>query len=252
MRTIGLLGGMSWQSTIPYYRILNEAVHDALGGFHSARIVLYSVDFAEIEELQRAGRWSESGEMLAAAAKALERAGAECVVICTNTMHIAADAIAAAITIPLLHIADATAEVVAAAGVRKTGLLATAFTMEKEFYRGRLEARGLEVMIPNETDRREVHRIIYEELVHGTIAPSSRTFYRRVIADLIAQGAEGIILGCTEIGMLVDQSDSRVPLFDTTSIHAQAAARFAISPLAAEKEATAGAAPPSTGTPRRA
>jgi aspartate racemase len=228
LKTVGLLGGMSWQSTIPYYRIINESIRDALGGFHSARIVLYSVDFAEVEELQRAGRWQESGELLAAAAKALERAGADFVVICTNTMHIVADSIAGAISIPLLHIADATADVVAAAGVHKVGLLATAFTMEKEFYRARLEAHGLEVLIPNEADRKEVHRVIYEELVLGAIVPASRAFYRNAIADLIARGAEGIIFGCTEIGLLIDQSDSPVPVFDTTVIHAQAAARHAV------------------------
>ena len=230
MKTIGLIGGMSWQSTIPYYRILNETVSRTLGGFHSAKIILWSIDFAPMEELQRAGQWEEAGAQLTDAARALQQAGADVLVIGTNTMHIVADQIAAGITIPLLHVADATAAAVLASGARTVGLLGTRFTMEKEFYRRRLESHGLTVLIPERDDRDEVHRVIYEELVLGRIEEAARATYRRVMADLIARGAEGIIFGCTEIGLLVNQSDSAVPVFDTTTIHAQAAARFAIGP----------------------
>jgi len=225
VKTIGLLGGMSWESTVPYYRIINETVRDEVGGLHSAKIVLYSVDFAEIEELQHSGRWEEAGALLARAARSLDRAGAEFLVICTNTMHIVADAIAGAISIPILHIGDATA---AAVGPRTVGLLATRFTMEKEFYRARLERHGLRVLVPDDADRDEVHRVIYEELCLGRIESASRATYRRVIGELVARGAEAIIFGCTEIGLLVDQSDAEVPVFDTTAIHARAAARYAI------------------------
>lgn len=228
MKTIGLIGGMSWQSTIPYYRIINETVARTLGGFHSAKIILWSIDFAGMEELQRAGRWEEAGTQLTDAAKALEDAGADVLVIGTNTMHLVADQIAAGITIPVLHVADATAAAVLESGARTVGLLGTRFTMEKEFYRHRLESHGLKVLIPEEADRAEVHRVIYDELVLGHIEEPSRVVYRHVIADLVARGAEAIIFGCTEIGLLIDQSDSAVPVFDTTTIHAQAAARFAI------------------------
>ncbi len=228
MKTIGLIGGMSWQSTIPYYRILNESVRDALGGFHSARVILYSVDFAEIEELQRDGRWDESAVQLTRVARALEGAGADVLVIGTNTMHIVADEIAAGIGIPLLHVADATAAAVLGSGARTVGLLGTRFTMEKEFYRQRLESHGLRVVIPEQSDRDQVHRVIFEELVLGRVEAESRTSYRRIVAGLIANGAEAIIFGCTEIGLLIDQSDSAVPVFDTTTIHAQAAARWAL------------------------
>lgn len=228
MKTIGLIGGMSWQSTIPYYRILNEAIHAALGGFHSARIVLYSVDFAEIETLQREGRWDESAVQLTGVARALEGAGADFLVIGTNTMHIVADEIAANIGIPLLHVADATAAAVLESGARTVGLLGTRFTMEKDFYRHRLESHGLRVLIPEQSDRDEVHRVIFEELVLGRIEPDSRTSYRRIVANLVASGAQAIIFGCTEIGLLIDQSDSAVPVFDTTTIHAHAAARYAL------------------------
>jgi aspartate racemase len=228
LKTIGLIGGMSWQSTIPYYRILNESIRDALGGFHSARIVLYSVDFAEIEVLQREGRWDDSAEQLTGVARALERAGADFLVIGTNTMHIVADQIAAGIGIPLLHVADATAVAVLASGARTVGLLGTRFTMEKDFYRHRLQSHGLNVLIPGQPDRDELHRVIFEELVHGRLEPHSRTTYRRIVADLVAEGAQAIIFGCTEIGLLIDQSDSAVPVFDTTIIHAQAAARYAL------------------------
>jgi aspartate racemase len=229
VKTIGLIGGMSWQSTIPYYRLINETVSRTLGGFHSAKIIVWSIDFAEMEELQRTGQWEESGVQLTKVAQALEAAGAEMLVIGTNTMHIVADQIAAGIGIPLLHVADAAAAAVLEAGARTVGLLGTRFTMEKEFYRQRLESHGLSVLIPEEADRDEVHRVIYEELVLGRIEDASRDAYRRVIADLIARGAEAIIFGCTEIGLLVSQSDSSVPVFDTTTIHAEAAARFAIA-----------------------
>jgi aspartate racemase len=228
MKTIGLIGGMSWQSTIPYYRILNESIRDALGGFHSARIILYSVDFAEIEELQRDGRWDDSAIQLTNIARALEGAGADFLVIGTNTMHIIADQIAAGIGIPLLHVADATAAAVLESGAQTVGLLGTRFTMEKDFYRHRLESHGLRVLIPEQADRDEVHRVIYDELIAGRLEPASRTTYRRIVADLVASGAQAIIFGCTEIGLLIDQSDSAVPVFDTTTIHAQAAARWAV------------------------
>ena len=229
MKTIGLLGGMSWQSTIPYYRIINETVARTLGGLHSARIILYSVDFAEIETLQHAGEWDAAGARLTEAAQALERAGADFLVIGTNTMHLVAEPIERGIGIPLLHIADATAAALLAAGTRTAGLLATRFTMEKDFYRRHLERAGLEVLVPEEADRTEVHRVIYEELCLGRIEPASRDAYRRVIAKLVAQGAGAILFGCTEIGLLVSQEDSPVPVFDTTVIHAEAAARMAMS-----------------------
>jgi aspartate racemase len=227
MKTIGLIGGMSWQSTVPYYRIINETVRDLAGGLHSARLILFSVDFGEIEPLMRADRWDEIGAQIAAAAKTLETAGADLLVLGTNTIHIVADQIASAVKIPFLHIADATAAAVTGAGVRTVGLLATGFTMEKEFYRRRLEEHGLKVLVPDAAERAEVHRIIFQELVLGRIEKTSREAYRRVIASLVARGAEGIIFGCTEIGLLVDQSDSAVPVFDTTEIHARAAAQQA-------------------------
>lgn len=229
MLTIGLLGGMSWESTVPYYRTVNEVVKARLGGLHSAKVVLVSVDFAEIERLQHAGDWAAAGEMLAGSARALEAAGAECVVLCTNTMHKVADAIEAAVDIPLLHIADPTAAAVRAAGLRTVGLLGTRFTMEQEFYVGRLQRQhGLAVLTPSSEDRALVHRVIYEELVLGRVLEPSRAAYRRVIKDLVARGAEGVILGCTEISMLVGPSDARVPLFDTTALHATAAGAWAV------------------------
>jgi amino-acid racemase len=229
MKTIGLLGGMSWESTVPYYRIINESIREKLGGLHSARIVLYSVDFHEIEQLQHADRWEEAGVLLTRAGQALERAGAEFLVICTNTMHIVADEIAAGLSIPLLHIGDATATVVRSANVRTVGLLATRFTMEKDFYRRRLEAHGLKVIVPDAADRAEVHRIIYDELCLGRTEEQSRQTYRRVMKKLVGEGAEGIGFGCTEIGLLVDASDSAVPVFDTTVIHAVAAAELSLT-----------------------
>ncbi|OKI58318.1 aspartate/glutamate racemase family protein [Streptomyces sp. MJM1172] len=228
MKTIGLLGGMSWESTAEYYRLLNELTRERLGGLHSARCVLYSVDFAEIERLQAGGRWSEAGEVLAAAAGSLEAAGADLVLICTNTMHKVADQVQAGISVPLLHLADATADAVKAAGARRVGLLGTAFTMEQDFYRGRLAAAGLDVRVPDAAGRALVHRVIYEELCQGIVREDSRAAYRRVIGQLVADGAEGIILGCTEIELLVGAADSPVPVFPTARIHAEAAVEAAL------------------------
>ena len=229
MRTIGLLGGMSWESTVPYYRVVNEVVKERLGGLHSAKVVLVSVDFAEVERLQHAGDWDAAGALLAGSARSLEAAGAECIVLCTNTMHKVADAIESAVGIPLLHVADPTSEAIRAAGLRTVGLLGTRFTMEHGFYVGRLEERhGLTVLTPPAEDRALVHRVIYEELVLGRVLEASRAAYRRVIEDLVARGAEGVILGCTEIAMLVEPGDARVPLFDTTELHALAAGAWAV------------------------
>ncbi len=221
MRTIGLIGGMSWESSAVYYRIINETVARRLGGLHSARSLMFSVDFAEIEALQHQGRWDEASVQMIDAAQRLERGGADCVVLCTNTMHRMADAVQERIGIPLLHIADATGERIKAQGMATVGLLGTRFTMEQDFYRGRLRERyGLEVLIPNEEQRRVVHAVIYDELVRGDVRPVSREAYRRVIAQLITRGAEGIILGCTEIMLLITQEASAAPIFDTTTIHA--------------------------------
>ncbi|MEV5509567.1 aspartate/glutamate racemase family protein [Streptomyces orinoci] len=228
MKTIGMLGGMSWESTAEYYRLLNQLTRDRLGGLHSAKCLLYSVDFAEIERLQVAGRWQEAGEILAAAAKSLEAAGADLLLLCTNTMHKVADQISAATAVPLLHLADATAEAVRAAGCTRAGLLGTAFTMEQDFYRGRLAANGLDVLIPDEPGRALVHRVIYEELCLGEVREESRLAYQRVIADLVAAGAEGIILGCTEIELLIGREHSPVPVFPTARLHAQAAVEAAL------------------------
>jgi aspartate racemase len=229
MRTIGLIGGMSWESTAWYYRLLNELTRDRLGGLHSAKCVLYSVDFAEIEQLQTEGRWTEAGEVLAAAARAVEAAGAQLVLICTNTMHKVADEVAAAVSVPLLHLADTTADAVLKAGLTKVGLLGTAFTMEQDFYRGRLARRGLDVLVPGAAGRAVVHRVIYKELCLGIVREESRAAYRDVIAELAARGAEGVILGCTEIELLVRPEDSVVPLFPTTTLHAQAAVTAALA-----------------------
>jgi amino-acid racemase len=221
---IGLIGGMSWESSAEYYRIINREVRNRLGGVHSARSLMWSVDFGEIERLQHDGDWDRLTEQMTDAAVRLERGGADFILICTNTMHRMADAVAAAIAIPLLHIADPTAQQVKAAGFSKVGLLGTAFTMEQNFYKGRLKDHfGLEVLVPEADDRRVVHDIIYRELVAGEIRPESRTAYRAVIGRLVAQGAQAIILGCTEIMLLVSADDSAVPLFDTTTIHAIAA-----------------------------
>lgn len=228
MRTLGLLGGMSWESTLPYYRIINERVRERLGGLHSAKLVLYSVDFAEIEQLQHVGDWDTAGDALARAAQALERAGAEALVICTNTMHRVLEAIEAAIGIPVLHIADATARLVRAQGVGKVGLLGTRFTMEQDFYRGRLERNMLDVLVPDAEERADVHRIIYDELCQGVVREASRTRLQHIMRALVANGAQGVILGCTEIGLLVGAEDTSVPVFDTTRIHAEYAADWAL------------------------
>jgi aspartate racemase len=229
MRTIGLIGGMSWESSIEYYRIINERVRALLGGVHSARSVMVSVDFAEIEALQHQDRWDEATALMIKAARQVQRGGGECVVICTNTMHLMAEEVQAAVDIPLLHIADATARQIKAQSLSTVGLLGTRFTMEGDFYRGRLiEKHGLKVLIPEEAQRALVHRVIYEELVVGTILPTSREGYAAVIDNLVLRGAQGIILGCTEIGLLVKPGDSPVPVFDTTIIHAAAAVDWAL------------------------
>jgi len=230
MKTIGLIGGMSWESSIEYYRIINETVRELLGGLHSAKSVMVSVDFAEIESLQHAGRWAEASQMMIDAARQVERGGADLLLICTNTMHKMAADVEAAVNIPLLHIADATAANIKAAGLHSVGLLGTKFTMEEDFYRGRLIQRhGLDVLIPGPAGRDLVHRIIYDELVVGQIHPDSRAAYAEIIAGLVEQGALGIILGCTEIGLLVSQADSPVPIFDTTRIHARSAVEAALA-----------------------
>ncbi len=229
MKRIGLLGGMSWESSAEYYRLINEATRDRLGGLHSADCLLRSVDFAEIEPLQRAGDWDGAGALLAAEAAALEAAGAGLLVLCTNTMHKVADAITDAITIPFVHIADTTADAVRERGLGRIGLLATAYTMEQEFYVGRLQDRhGLDVLVPDEPDRRTVHRVIYEELCVGVVADASRDEYRRIIRDLVDHGAEGILLGCTEIDLLITPDDAPVPVFDTTRLHAHHAVELAL------------------------
>lgn len=230
MKTIGLLGGMSWESTQGYYKAINEGIKSKLGGLHSAQIAMYSVDFQPIETLQHEGDWEGTAEILVAASQRIEAAGADCLLICTNTMHKVAPAIEEATTIPLIHIADATARVLVDKGIQKVGLLGTGFTMEQDFYKGRLSDKfGLEVVIPEQSDRDIVHRVIYEELCLGQIKQDSNAEYVRIIADLATQGAEAVILGCTEIGLLVKQSDTDVPLVDTTMIHAQAAVEFALS-----------------------
>lgn len=229
MKTIGLLGGMSWESTAEYYRTVNQLVRARLGGLHSAKCVVHSVDFAEIERLQVEGRWEEAGHVLAEAARSVEAAGADYILICTNTMHKVADQVAAAVSIPLLHLADATADAVRAQGLRRVGLLGTAFTMEQDFYRGRLESHGLTVDVPDAESRALVHHVIYDELCLGVVREDSRDAYRRIIADLVAAGAEGIILGCTEIELLIGPADSPVPVFPTARLHAEAAVRLALS-----------------------
>jgi len=229
VKTIGLIGGMSWESTATYYRLINEAVKQRLGGLHSAKVVLYSVDFAQVENMQNAGDWDGAGVLLAHAARSLESAGADFLLLCTNTMHKVAPAIQTAVHIPFLHIADPTAEAIKAAGFSSVGLLGTRFTMEQDFYTGRLrEKYGLQVLVPDLPDRDIVHRVIYEELCLGRLVDASRDEYRRIIAALVSRGAEAIILGCTEISLLVEQQDSAVPLFDTTRLHAHAAVEWAL------------------------
>jgi aspartate racemase len=227
---IGLIGGLSWESSAQYYRILNETMRERLGPLHSARCLVWSFDFAEIEALQHAGRWDDAAALMIDAARRLERGGADLLLICSNTMHRIADAVAAAVMIPLLHIADPTAERIRARGLQRVGLLATAFTMEQDFYKGRLKDRfGLDVLVPDTEDRALVHRVIYDELVQGRVEEASREAYRAVIGRLVERGAAAIILGCTEIMLLVRAEDSPVPLFDTTRIHVEAAAERALA-----------------------
>ena len=231
MKTIGLLGGMSWESTALYYRLINEGVKARLGGLHSASLVLVSVDFHEIEQLQQRGDWTAAGQRLAQAAQQVAAAGADCLLICTNTMHKVAPQVQAALSIPVLHLADATAARVRAAGMRRVGLLGTRFTMEEDFYRGRLaQKHGLEVLVPPPAERELVHRVIYDELCLGRVEAASRAAYLRIMQGLQARGAEGIIEGCTEIVLLVQPQHTSIPLFDTTAIHAAAAVEWALAP----------------------
>ncbi len=229
MKVIGMLGGMSWESSAEYYRLANELVKQRLGGLHSAQILLYSVDFEEIEQLQHAGQWSDAARLMIDAARRLEKGGADFLLICTNTMHKVADEVAEAIGIPLLHIVEATADAIRAAGIACVGLLGTRFTMEQDFYKGRLsEQHGLDVIVPNERDRNTVHDIIYEELCIGKMREESRQEVVRIIDDLVGRGAQGIILGCTELPLLIKSSDVSVRLFDTTAIHVAKAVELAL------------------------
>jgi len=229
MKTLGLIGGMSWESTVPYYRLINETIKARLGGLHSAKLLLYSVDFDEIATLQHAGDWDAAGRVLADAAQRLERAGAEGLVICTNTMHKVAPAIEAVVRLPVLHVVDAVAGDIRAAGFHKVGLLGTRFTMEQPFYAELLARHGLQTLVPEQADRELVHRVVYEELCLGNIVDASRQEYRRIMAELVARGAQAIILGCTEISMLVSARDAQVRLFDTTAIHARKAAEWMLA-----------------------
>ncbi len=228
MKTIGLIGGMSWESTIPYYTIINQSIHDTLGGLHSAKIILYSVEFDEIEKCQSCGDWQRSADILSDAAKKLELAGADFLLICTNTMHKVYPQIQAQVTIPILHIADATADALASDGVTKVALLGTRYTMQEDFYKSKLVARGFEVLVPEQADIDEVNRIIFEELCVGTLKETSRKTFSRIIDSLKARGAQAVILGCTEIGLLVKQEHASLPLYDTTVIHASRAAEKAM------------------------
>ncbi len=228
MKTIGLIGGMSWESTIPYYRIINEEIKEKLGGLHSAKIVLYSVEFDEIEKCQSSGEWEKSGEILGNAARGIENAGADFILICTNTMHKVAPQIASMINVPIIHIADATADELEKRNIKTVGLLGTKYTMTQDFYKQRLIDRGINVVIPDEEGIDTVNSIIYDELCVGKIADSSREKYKKIIEDLTGKGAEGVILGCTEIGLLIGQSDVSIPVFDTTVIHAKRAAELAM------------------------
>jgi aspartate racemase len=229
MKTIGLIGGMSWESTVDYYKTINQVVKQQLGGLHSAKCVLYSVDFQEIEQYQFAGEWNKSAQVLIQAGQSLQAAGADFIIICTNTMHKVADDIQQAVDIPILHIAELTAEALKQAGIAKVGLLGTQFTMEQDFYKQKLTHSGIEVLIPNESDRALVSGVIYQELCLGIINQSSKAAYLTIINKLADEGAQAVILGCTEIGMLVNQNDTDVRLFDTTKIHAQRAALFALN-----------------------
>jgi len=228
MKTIGLLGGMSWESTVHYYQIINEEVQNKLGGLHSAKIVLYSVEFSEIEQYQSSGQWAKCGEILGKAAKSLETAGADFLLICTNTIHKVAPQIASAIQIPIIHIADATADELKKCGIRRVGLLGTKYTMTQDFYKDRLAGRGIEVLIPDTVDVDAINAVIFEELCIGKINKASRKRFQSIIEKLKDAGAEGVILGCTELGLLIRQSDVSVPLFDTTVIHAKRAAQIAM------------------------
>ncbi|AQY66511.1 aspartate/glutamate racemase family protein [Pseudomonas veronii] len=228
MHTIGLIGGMSWESSAEYYRIINQRVRDQLGPLRSAQLLMYSVDFGPVEQAQHAGRWDDAALILEDAARRLQAGGAECVVLCTNTMHLVAPRIEAAVSIPFLHIADAAGAAAVAAGTLTVGLLGTAFTMEQDFLTSRLAAHGLNVLVPDANERQAVHRIIYEELCVGVISEASRQVYQRVVASLAARGAQAIILGCTEIGLLIKPEHSNLPLLDTTVLHAQAAVAFAL------------------------
>lgn len=229
MKTLGLLGGMSWESTVTYYQIINETVKEELGGLHSAKILLYSVDFAEIEAHQASGAWDKSAEALGNAAKQLEKAGADYLVICTNTMHKVAPQIQSQISIPLIHIADATADALEDAGVKTVALLGTKYTMTQDFYKDKLTDRGIQVLVPDGPDIETVNRVIYDELCQGIISPASRASYVEIIGKLKDKGAQGVILGCTEIGLLIRPEDSPLPVFDTTVIHAKKAAHMAIA-----------------------
>ncbi|WP_407568632.1 aspartate/glutamate racemase family protein [Deinococcus altitudinis] len=229
MNLLGVIGGMSWTSTAEYYRLLNEGVASRLGGLHSARLLLHSVDFAQVEAMQRQDHWDQAGALLAEAARGLERAGAGALLLATNTMHKVAPATENAVGVPLLHIADCTARAIRAAGLSRVGLLATRFTMEQDFYRERLAAHGIETLVPCEAGRAEVHRIIYGELCRNVVLPQSRERYREIMAELVGRGAQGLILGCTEITLLVSQADTDVPVFDTTAIHVQAALDWMLS-----------------------
>ncbi|WP_342505012.1 aspartate/glutamate racemase family protein [Sporosarcina sp. FSL K6-2383] len=228
MKIIGLIGGMSWESSAEYYRILNEEVKNRVGGLHSAKCVLFSVDFAEIERYQVAGDWETAGKVLGDAAQSLEKAGAEMIVLCTNTMHKVIGYIEEQVNLPILHIADATATQIRQAGISKVGLLGTNYTMEQDFYKSRIASRGISVLIPNQEERKVINQVIFEELCLGNVQQSSRDYYKKVIQQLVDEGAEGIILGCTEIGLLVKQEDAHVPLFDTTVIHAVEAVNRAL------------------------
>ena len=229
MKTLGLIGGMTWHSTVDYYKLINQGVQERLGGSHSAEILMLSLDFAPVEDLQSRGEWEALGQLMAGAARTLERGGAEAIVICANTMHQLAGDVTAAIKVPLIHIADAVAAAVKARGLKTVGLLGTRYTMEMDFYRGRLEApHGLGVLVPEEPGRTIVHDVIYKELAHGVVRPEARQAYVEVIEDLMKRGAEGVILGCTEIPMLIGAKDSPVPVFDTTALHAAAAVDFAL------------------------
>jgi len=230
MKTIGLIGGMSWESTVGYYQMINQEVKQRLGGLNSAKILLNSVNFAPIEKLQHEGDWQKTAEILSDAAKSLERGGADCVLICTNTMHKVAEVVQESISIPLIHIADATGEELVEHGVKKVGLLGTAFTMEQSFYKGRLQDKfSLDVIVPNESQRKVVHEVIYQELCLGEVKAESKAAYLEIVDALKEQGAEGIILGCTEIGLLISGKDTDVKLYDTVAIHAKAAVDWALA-----------------------